>query len=208
MSDGQRDSFESAEPAGAITPYEPRTRKAPELDLATLVEWLPRLGTVLWMHRPQRDHVFPRARLTGRGVLLLEHPDMAAFADATAIRAQSAVNPHGPREWLDIDAGNVTIARLYLLPDTDYLTWDAMRDALDHRSPPAEPRRWQAHRTFMRCAFARALRAWQARVVRLPLLRLPCLQVLGIRDAESVSALGRQLATAIIADECAHGTLT
>lgn len=194
--------FEFAEPLGNVATYEPRTRKASDLDLAAFVEWLPRLGSVLWLHRPKRDNIFPRARLTGRGVLLLEHPDVAAFADATAIRAQSAVTPHGPREWLDIDAGGATIARLYLLPDTDYLAWDAMRAALDPSCSAAEPqRRWQAHRTFMRCAFARARCAWHARVVRLPLLRLPCLQVLGARDVETVSALGRQLAAAIAMDE-------
>jgi hypothetical protein len=207
MSDGLRDGFDGAEPSGEFAPYEPRARNTTDLDIATLVEWLPRLGAVLWLHRPRRDHMFPRARLTGRGVLLLEHPDMAAFADATAIHARSAVTPHGPREWLDIDAGATTIARLYLLPDTDYLAWDAMREALGSDASPAEPRRWQAHRTFMRCAFARALRAWHARVVRLPLLRLPCLQVLGVRDVETVSALGRQLATAIIADEYARGAI-
>ena len=206
MSDGLHDRFQSAEPAGEFTPYEPRTRKAPDLDLATLAEWLPRLGTVLWLHRPRREHLFPRARLTGRGVLLLEHPDIAAFADATAIRAQSAVTPHGPREWLDIDAGVATIARLYLLPDTDYLAWDAMRELLESAAP-SEPRRWQAHRTFMRCAFARARSAWQARVVRLPLLRLPCLQVLGARDADGVSPLGRQIAATIATDERARGVI-
>ena len=195
-------AFEFAEPLGDLATYEPRAHKAPELDLAAFVEWLPRIGTVLWLHRPRRDNIFPRARLTGRGVLLLEHPDVAAFADATAIRAQSAVTPHGPREWLDIDASGATIARLYLLPDTDYLAWDAMRAALDPSCSAAEPqRRWQAHRTFMRCAFARARSAWHARVVRLPLLRLPCLQVLGARDVETVSVLGRQRAAAIAMDE-------
>ncbi len=207
MSDGLHGVFGTTESSGDFAPYEPRTRRSPDLDLAALVEWLPRLGTVLWLHRPRRDQVFPRARITERGVLLLEHPDMAAFADVTAIRAQSAVTPHGPREWLDIDAGSTTIARLYLLPDTDYLAWDAMREALDSDAASTEPRRWQAHRTFMRCAFTRARRTWQARVVRLPLLRLPCLQVLGVRDADSLSALGRQLAAAIVADEYARGVI-
>lgn len=206
MSDGLHHAWNAVENVGEFAPYEPRLRKTPEFDLAALVEWLPRLGTVLWLHRPRRERVFPRARLTGRGVLLIEHPDITAFADATMIRAQSAVNPHGPREWLDIDAGESTIARLYLLPDTDYLAWDAMREMLDS-SPPPEPRRWQAHRSFMRCAFARARSAWHARVLRLPLLRLPCLHVLGARDAEAVSPLGRQIATAIATDERARGVI-
>src|ERR1700760_147036 len=112
----------SVEPTGEFAAYETHER-APDLDIAAFVEWLPRLGAVLWLHRPARDAMFPRARLTDRGVLLLEHPDMTAIADATTFRARSAVTPHGPREWLDIDAGANTIARLYLLPDTDYLAW-------------------------------------------------------------------------------------
>lgn len=204
MSDGAPHGATFAEPIGDFA-YEARVRKAPDLDVAAFVEWLPRLGTVLWLHRPKRDAVFPRARLTDRGVLLLEHPDMTAIADATAIRARSAVTSHGPREWLDIDAGTTTIARLYLLPDTDYLAWDSMRAVLDGDDVLSESNsRWHAHRTFMRCAFARARRAWQARVVRLPLLHLPCLQVLGARDADAVSMLGRQLAAIIVGDEYAR----
>ncbi|HEX4482133.1 MAG TPA: hypothetical protein VH082_15055, partial [Rudaea sp.] len=126
MSDATPHGAAFAEPAGDSAPYETRQRKRPDLDIAAFVEWLPRLGTVLWLHRPTRDAVFPRARLTDRGVLLLEHPDLTAMADATAIRSRSAVTSHGPREWLDIDAGATTIARLYLLPDTDYLAWDSM----------------------------------------------------------------------------------
>lgn len=204
MSDGEPHGFCVAEPAGDVAPYETREPKTSAFDIAAFIEWLPRLGTVLWLHRPKRDAVFPRARLTGRGVLLLEHPDLTAIADATAICARSAVTPHGPREWLDIDAGTKTIARLYLLPDTDYLAWDSMRAVLERdRAMPESGRRWQAHGTFMRCAFARVRSAWQARVLRLPLLHLPCLQVLGARDADAVSTLGRQLAVAIVGDEYA-----
>jgi hypothetical protein len=203
MSDGLLRDWDPAEPA-ADSVYEPRTRVA-ELDLSAFVEWLPRLGTVLWLHQPRRESNFPRARLTERGVLLLEHPDIAAFGDVTAIRARSAVTPHGPREWLDFDTGATTRARMYLLPDTDYLAWDAMCATFTGEDATVGPRsRWQAHRTFMRCAFARARTAWVARVVRMPLLRLPCLQVLGARDAASVSALGRRLAAAIAADEQAR----
>ena len=207
MSDGLHASVDAIEAGGEFPPYEPRAREACGFDLAALVEWLPRLGTVLWLHRPRRDRVFPRARLTGRGVLLLDHPDIAAFAEATAIRARSAVTPHGPREWLDVDAGSSTIARLYLLPDTNKQTKDTKREAHNNNTTRAEPSRWQAHRTFMRCAFARASRAWHARVVRLPLLRLPWLQVLGARDAESRSPLGRQLATVSITVEYARGDI-
>jgi hypothetical protein len=190
--------------SGDVSP-ERTTAGRNKLDLHGLAEWLPLLGPVLWLHRPARDRTFPRARLTPRGVLLLEHPLLAVLADCTAIRVNSAVTPHGPREWLDFDIGGVAAARLYLLPDTDYMAWDAMVDGIVERLLPSrDARRWSAHRVFSRCAFARARHAWQARVVRLPVLHLPCLQVLGLRDVESISVLGRHLAAAIVHDEHAR----
>ena len=70
--------------------------------------------------------------------------------------------------------------------------------------PSLHERRWHAHRAFMRCAFGRASAAWQARMVRLPLLHFPCLQVLGLRDVRDVSSLGRELGNAIAHDEAAR----
>jgi hypothetical protein len=87
MSDGAPNRLDFAEPVGNSA-YEPRTRKATELDLAAFVEWLPRLGSVPWLHRQKRENAFPRARLTGRGVLLLEHPDIAA----SPMRPRSALD--------------------------------------------------------------------------------------------------------------------
>lgn len=191
---------------GSYTPFErdtPALRNA--LDLHELAEWLPRLGPVLWLHRPVDDRAFPRARLTPHGVLLLEHPSLSAFADCLSVRANSAITPRGPREWLDLDSVSGAQARIYLLPDTDCMAWDTMlHSVLAPPTPMEAPPRWQAHRAFMHCAWMRARYAWQARIVRMPLLRLPCLQVLGLRDAERVSALGRRLAKAIADNEHAH----
>lgn len=176
------------------------------VDMHSLVEWLPRLGTVLWLYREPTDSVFPRARLTSHGVLLLEHHALVALANCTGIHARSSVTTRGPREWLDIDVGNATVARLHLLPDTDCLAWDGMLAAMGQTesAPTTHERRWHAHRAFMRCAFSRARTSWQARIVRLPMLHLPCLQVLGLRDERDVSSFGRQLACAIADDEAAR----
>ena len=109
---------------------------------------------------------------------------------------------HGPREWLElIDAQPACLARLYLLPDADYLAWDAMLgDCGIVRAAVPAPARWRAHAAFMRCALRRR-DSWRARIVRFPLMRLPCLQVLGARAPMELSSLSQRVAAAIACDE-------
>jgi len=173
------------------------------IDWCRLADWLARLGPVLWLHRAGSDGVFPRARLCTHGVLLLDHPALAAFANSVAAEAHGAVTTHGPREWLEfVDAQSACIARLYLLPDADYLAWDAMLgDCAIVRVAPGKSPRWRPHAAFMRCAWRRMHGSWQARIVRFPLMRLPCLQVLGVRAPTELSVLGRQIAATIARDE-------
>ena len=178
------------------------------IDWCRLADWLARLGPVLWLHRASNDGVFPRARLCRHGVLLLDHPALAAFANSIAIEAHGAITSHGPREWLEfVDAQSVCSARLYLLPDSDYLAWDAMLgDCGIVRVAPGKSfstagMRWRAHAAFMRCAWRRMRGSWQARIVRFPLMRLPCLKVLGMRAPTELSVLGRQIAATIVRDE-------
>jgi hypothetical protein len=169
-----------------------------------VAEWLPRLGPVLWLYRDEKEAAFPRARLTARGVLLLEHPALAALANCNAVHARSSVTPSGPREWIDFDADGKTIARMYFLPDTDCLAWDAMLQLVGVAvKAPCAPA-WQAHRVFMRCAWARVRPVWRACVACLPVLQLACLQVLGLRAVDNVSVLGRTLASGIADDERAR----
>jgi len=176
---------------------------AMQIDWCRFASWLSRLGTVLWLCRAEGDSTFPRARLACGGVLLLDHPALAAFSNSASVEAHSAITVEGPREWLEfLDAKPVCIARLYLLPDADYLAWDAMLgDCRIARAPQQTPARWRAHAAFMRCALRRLHSSWQARAVRFPLLRLPCLHVLGLRAPAAVSELGRQLAVSIADDE-------
>jgi hypothetical protein len=173
------------------------------IDWHRFVDWLPRLGTPLWLHRVKPEQRFPRARLLPHGVLLLDHPALAAFADCTQVSAHVLVGAHGPREWLEFrDTRDLCSARLYLLPDTDYLAWDGMlADCGILRIQSREAHRWHAHEAFMRCALSRRSSTWQAQAIRFPVLRLPCLQVLGLRAPGSLSLLGRQLASAIANDE-------
>jgi len=180
-----------------------RDRLPGSIDWCRLADWLARLGPVLWLHRASDDGIFPRARLCAHGVLLLDHPALAAFATSVTVEAHGAVTLHGPREWLEfVDAQSACIARLYLLPDADYLAWDAMLgDCAIVRVAPDKSSRWRAHAAFMRCACRRMRGSWQARIVRLPLMRLPCLQVCGLRTPTELSVLGRQIAATIVRDE-------
>jgi hypothetical protein len=44
-----------------------------------------------------------------------------------SLLAASAITVEGPREWIEcLAADGLPRARLYLLPDTDYLSWDAL----------------------------------------------------------------------------------
>jgi hypothetical protein len=177
------------------TPREP----VAHLTLQRALEALPQLGTVLWLHRPSPDRAFPRARLLSSGVLLLDHPALGGLADCATVKAFCAVTAHGPREWLEFDdAQGEAIARLYLLPDTDYLTWDAMLSGCAVTTIPMPARQaWRTPVAFMRSAFARRDVTWQGRLARLPMLRLIGLNVLGLRAPTPVSALGARIAHAL-----------
>lgn len=178
----------------------PASAGAPGGDWFRLAEWLPRLGSVLWLHRAAADVVFPRARLADEGVLLLEHPALAALASCTALRVMDAAGTPTRWEWMEwIGADDRCAARMYLLPDTDHLAWDDMiADCAIERAAPPPAASTRLPRLFRR---ARVLE--QAHVVRFPLLRLPCLRVLGLRTPCELSVLGRNAAAAIARAEAA-----
>ncbi|WP_017464042.1 hypothetical protein [Dyella ginsengisoli] len=71
--------------------------------------------------------------------LVLAHPGLLAHACAVTI--------DGPREWITVhDRAGKPRCRLYLLPDTDYLAWDALLAHADATVAPAARPRWRAHR--------------------------------------------------------------
>jgi len=202
---GADDAFsepDGASPAGYERDPAPRpfADDASPVDWYRLVEWLPRLGSVLWLHRATSDAVFPRARLAEEGVLLLEHPALAAFSSCAKLQVLAAAGTHGPREWMEwIDANGDCAARMYLLPDTDHFAWDDL--IADCAIARAAPR--TSARACMPRIFRWMRRSNQAQIVRFPLLRLPCLRVLGLRAPRQLSALGHQIAAAIVRDEAA-----
>lgn len=126
----------------------------------SLARWLPQLGGVLYL--PAR---YRRAPATPAPGFLVEWPELAPLHLARRLRLVSAVTPEGPREWADVlDAHDRACARIYLLPGTDYCTWDAMqRDAADADAV-------DAGRLPFRAAGARLLRFRHRRVAGLDLL--------------------------------------
>ncbi|RYD16090.1 MAG: hypothetical protein EOP90_04660 [Lysobacteraceae bacterium] len=196
-------------PAACSDASDPRaTRDGPDgrlqrIDPLQVVDALPRLGPVLWLER--RAHA--AARITtraGHGVLMVEHPALAPLMRCASVTARCAVTPNGPREWLcfDDDAG-ATLAKMFLLPDSDYLAWDEMTADRVTRACAPGPH-WQPHAAFLRGAFARLGGAWRARVFAFQLRRLPWLRTLAARPPLRMSLFGFELARAIAADEGAE----
>jgi hypothetical protein len=147
----------------------------------TLAQELPALGCVLYLPG-RRPGAGPDVTRLPYGVLA-ESAELAPLLETRWLRAASAVSELGPREWLDcVDAGGRVQARLYLLPDTDYLAWDAL---LASGQPAAAP----AGRTG-----AAGFRAEGARLVCFRRRQLPSLASLGQAVPGRVSALSRSLA--------------
>ena len=96
-----------------------------------LLDWLPRLGSVLWLERRSGN---PDRRPIERegSTVLLDHPALGLLATSKSLRAHHVVMPHGPREWLSFrSASGATHAKLFLLPDSDVLAWDQMCSAIE-----------------------------------------------------------------------------
>lgn len=194
------------EPASAPLPAPLDAGAARALDLTRLADALARLGPALWLDRRATPASDERMLPRRRGAVLLDHPTLAALVRCTSVVAHTSVTSMGPREWLCFrDADGAAQAKLFLLPDTDYLAWDEMTAAcrLAPSSVPA-PQRWSAHGAFLRGAFARLGSSWRARVVAFELRRLPWLRTLGARTPLRISMLGFELARAIARDEAAE----
>jgi hypothetical protein len=59
--------------------------------------------------------------------LLVGSIDLAPLLHTRVLAFASAITADGPREWMECrDAAERALARFYLLPDTDYLAWEAL----------------------------------------------------------------------------------
>ena len=197
-----------AEQVEALSPHAPRAypkRGGVPFDIDRLAEWLPRLGTVLWLERrealpPTRLHVHAGAR-----PLRLEHVACRRLGRCAGLCAYSVVSPHGPREWLTAQVADGAIeAKMFLLPDSDCLAWDQMNRALGLEPGDAARNAAPTHATFLQRARARFGHRWQARLLAFERARMPWLDVLAARPPLRISLLGLDIARGIAHDENAE----
>lgn len=144
-----------------------------------LASRLPLLGSVLYLPAPgsmQQDLPVSSGWLVARR-------ELAPLFGTRELLASSMIGADGPREWIDcMDGLGRPCARLHLLPDTDYLAWDAL--LADSCSLPSVPMRLERL----------ACRAASATLLHFRHRQLGALQLLENVPLAQVSALGRGIA--------------
>lgn len=151
-----------------------------------LARQLPLLGCVLYT--PARAVAVSAEPLIA-GVLLARR-ELAPLLQTRWLAVAGAITDDGPREWLEcLDGQGQLHARLHLLPDTDYLGWDALLQAAGTKAPDSLPRQ------------RRGFRPAGAYLVSFRHSELAGLGALEAVPACAVSGLGRQIAQRIAKDE-------
>jgi hypothetical protein len=164
------------------------SRRTRRITPQRLLRTLPELGAVLYLHATA-SAVIADAHPPG---LLVAQRAFAPLLDTHWLRATSVVTDDGPREWWEcIDRFGRPRARLHLLPDTDYLAWDAVTASHDADIAPSSGRN------------VPLLRPNSARVVSFRLRPFAGLDVLDQAAAMPLSPLGQRVALQIAKDEAA-----
>lgn len=156
------------------------TRCSVSMSGVELASRLPLLGSVLYLPvaRPAQQD------LPASSGWLVARRELAPLFDTRELVAASMIGAEGPREWIDcMDALARPCARLHLLPDTDYLAWDALLS----ESRPLPAARLRPERLVCRAA--------SATLVHFCHRRLGGLQVLETEPLARVSTLGRGIAS-------------
>ena len=158
------------------------SRRAGHISPHLLMHKLPALGSVLYLHNTSAQ-VVTEALPPG---LLVSERALAPLLDVRWLMATSAVTEDGPREWLEcMDRFGRPRARLHLLPDTDYLAWEALMAM--HESPLQSPT----------SPYMPLLRPDSASVVNFRLCEFADLIVLDRDASASLSPLGNHVAAHI-----------
>jgi len=157
---------------------------------AVLLRHLPSLGNVLYL--PTSPSLLAIEEPT-RG-LLVETMRLAPLLRTRYLAAASVITSEGPREWIDcVDRLGQRCARLYLLPDTDYLAWDALSNttATMTSTDPA----------IQHASVLRHTKSASAHVLRFHWRQLAGLDVLSAEAATQISALSEHLIGQVAAAE-------
>ena len=168
-----------------------------------LVEWLPRLGPVLWL--TARSDAPKREVLLRQPNLLLDHPSIGALTSYRTVRMHQQVSPQGPREWLTFDDESGSHqAKLFLLPDSDCFSWDRMCADLSLEPTASEQREPAGHCRLLRRFVARLGHRGQARLLEFGLRKTPWLSVLDAHPPLRISLLAIDIVRTIARDEHAE----
>jgi len=160
----------------------PAERRWLSMPPGPLVDHLPRLGQVLYL-ASAAPCVAAESLPAG---WLVEQRDLARLLHTHWIISAGVVDSDGPREWLEcVDRRGRIGARLHLLPDTDYLAWDALLAAGEAVPMPRFGVVPELFHPAMACV---------TRFHRYPLAGLTAL---GRDGCEPVSALGQDVAQRI-----------
>jgi hypothetical protein len=140
---------------------------------------LPLLGSVLYLPaRCAAQHAWPLPP-----GWLASRCELAPVLRTEALLVSSMIGADGPREWIDcVDGQGNFCARVHLLPDTDYLAWDAL--LAGGEALPATPL----------CADQVACRAASAELVCFRTRRVGSLGMLETVPLGQLSTLGRDIA--------------
>lgn len=151
---------------------------------------------MLWLYRDAQPANAPAANSFAE--LRPDHPALAALGQCVKVRVDSAVTSQGPRECLEFpDAAGEIQAKLFLLPDTDYLAWDEMLASRQHTPGLHELAHWQAPLRYLRAAISRLGTPWRALPLRFAQARPP----LAAFVPSALSSIGARLAARIASDE-------
>jgi hypothetical protein len=173
---------------GAHAPRSAVSSRWLQISPGALVAYLPQLGCTLYL--PPRHALMPLGVLP-YGVLC-EQAELAPLLGVSRLKHSSVVSRDGPREWIDcLNPHGQRQARLYLLPDTDYLAWDALLA----QAQPIAARQPHPHLP--------ELQLGQARLVCFTLRRWVGLDCLRALTPGRVSALGKGVAQEIARSEAA-----
>jgi hypothetical protein len=161
-----------------------------------LLRELPALGSVLYL--PMQPIVSAIEEIP-RG-LLVDSMQLAPLLQTHYLVAASAITSEGPREWIEcVDRYGHLCARLYLLPDTDYLAWDALLASAEAMSVST---------TAPMQSRPRNSRSVSAHLLRFHWRQLAGLDVLGAEVATQVSTLSRHLVGQVAGAEAVSLQLT